>query len=183
MALSQPQFQTLFETERDRTYRFLVRLCGQRADADDLLQETFLTVWRKREQFNGSDRSGGAYVRRTAYRLYLNDREKWRRRRELAPAQPWKEEVPGQKTAAPAAQLVAHRDALDYLLARMHDAIDALPDAARDAFVLFRCEGMTCAEIAALGNESVSAVESRIRRATGIVARTLAPHRAELPLS
>jgi RNA polymerase sigma-70 factor (ECF subfamily) len=180
VALSEAQFRALFEAERDRTYRFLHRLCGQRADAEDLLQETFLTVWRKRDQFEGRG-SGGGYVRRTAYHLYLNDRAKWRRRRELAPAH-LKEGAP-ERTAAPAAQVAARKDAIDYLLARMHDAVDQLPDGAREAFILFRCEGLSCAEIAALSGETPSAIESRIRRATRTVAKSLAPHRAELPLS
>ena len=91
MGLSRPQFRALFEREKETVFRFLVRLCRHRADAEDLLQQTFLTVWRKRAQFEGRGSPAG-YVRKTAYRQYLNARERKERRvrllRDRAPEPP-----------------------------------------------------------------------------------------------
>ena len=84
MTIFDSELQSLFEEERDPLFRFLFRLTRHASDAEDLLQETFLTVWRKREQFEGRG-SPQAYLRRTAYRLFLNARERRLRRTALAP--------------------------------------------------------------------------------------------------
>ena len=59
MTLTQADFRALFESERDRTFRFLMRLTRNRADAEDLLQESFLTVWRKRDVYEARGSAGG----------------------------------------------------------------------------------------------------------------------------
>jgi RNA polymerase sigma-70 factor, ECF subfamily len=43
----------LFGRHQVRVYRFLVRLVGDRATAEDLVSEVFLDVWRKASQFEG----------------------------------------------------------------------------------------------------------------------------------
>jgi len=173
VTLSSPsEFRELFEGERERLHRFLCHLTGNRADAEDLVQETFLTVWRKRDQFEGRGSAAG-YLRSTAFHLYLNARELKLRRASLAP-----EPV---ETFAPAAeQELEHEDAVAFLIARVRAALAALSDESRDAFVLFRFEGLSCAEISALSGAPVKTVETRVRRATIELAERLKPYRDEL---
>ena len=66
-------FRRLFDEHRDTVFRFLYRLAGNRHDAEDLAQETFVRLWRKRDQFRG-DGSVEGYLRRIAYRTFLNAR-------------------------------------------------------------------------------------------------------------
>lgn len=172
--LTEARFRTLFREERDRTYGYLYRLTGNRADAEDLLQDTFLTVWRKRAQFEGRGSAAG-FLRRTAYRLFLNDRERRRRRRDLAPA------PTPERTEPAAVQPVARKEAVDFLVGRVRECLDDLPDEQRDAFVLFRFEGMTCSAIAELTDTPVKTVESRVRRATRRLAEALARYEEHLP--
>lgn len=174
MSLDRPAFHALFQTERDRTFRFLLRLTRNRADAEDLLQESFLTVWRKRDQFEGRGSAGG-FLRRTAYHLYLNRRSRDERRAALAPRN-------GTPAAEPPADLrVERREAVQYLVDRVRDALADLPEPAREAFVLFRFEGLTCAEIGDLTETPVKTVETRIQRATRALAARLEPHRDLMP--
>ena len=61
------------------------------------------------------------------------------------------------------------------------EAVDGLPDGPREAFVLFRFECMTCAEIAATTDAPVKTVETRLRRATELLAARVGKYRKDLP--
>jgi RNA polymerase sigma-70 factor, ECF subfamily len=43
----------LFARHKTRVYRFILRLVGDAASADDLTSEVFLTVWRRAHKFQG----------------------------------------------------------------------------------------------------------------------------------
>jgi RNA polymerase sigma factor (sigma-70 family) len=159
-------FPTFFHAHRDRLHRFLWRLTGNAADAEDLVQETFLTVWRKRGQFEGRGSAEG-WLRRTAFRLFLNQKTKSRRRRALADAAPARR----PDVVEPSDRALAEDEARAYLLERIAEAVDELPDDPRHAFVLFRYEGLTCAEIADATGAPVKTVETRLRRATELLAQ------------
>ena len=173
MSLDQPDFHVLFQTERDRTFRFLLRLTRNRADAEDLLQESFLAVWRKRAQFEGRGSLGG-FLRRTAYRLYLNQRTKKERRKALAPRSTV------AAVAPPADVKVEREESVKFLLERVREAVAELPDASREVFELFRFEGLSCAEIAEITGAPIKTVETRLRRATNALAQRLRPHSEQL---
>jgi RNA polymerase sigma factor (sigma-70 family) len=168
-------FDALFHTHRESVFRFLWRLSRNAADAEDLLQETFLVVWRKRGQFEGRGSVEG-WLRRTAFRLYLNEREKRKRRADLDARRP----VPSA-SSAPADRDVAERDAAAFMAARVDEALAALPDDPREAFVLFRWEGMTCAQIGELLGVPAKTVETRVRRATELLHEKLSRYRNDLP--
>lgn len=179
--LSTQQFRELFEREGSNVLRFLLRLTRNRSDADDLLQETFLTVWRKREQFEGRGAVEG-WLKRTAWRTYLNARTLRERRARLAAL-----EQPGASEPPPAEQpadvALERRDALSFLSVKIRAAVDELPDSAREAFILFRFEGLTCAQIARLTDTPLKTVETRVARATKQLAERLRPFRDNAPLS
>jgi RNA polymerase sigma-70 factor (ECF subfamily) len=170
------EFRQMFDLHRDAVHRLLLRLARNRADADDLLQETFLVVWRKRGQFDGRGSLEG-WLRKTAFRTYLNEREKRRRRQALDGRVPRPAAPP---SAPPADGEVAHREAVAFLAARVGEALAALPDEPREAFVLFRHEGLTCAEIGEMTGVPAKTVETRVRRATELLAARLAPWRDHL---
>jgi RNA polymerase sigma-70 factor, ECF subfamily len=169
-------FPAFFETHRDAIHRFLWRLTRNAADADDLLQETFLTAWRKRAQFDGRGSAEG-WLRKTAYRLYLNQRAKSVRRADLADAHA----PPREGSVPPGDRAVEDREATEFLLRRVAEAVDGLPDAPREAFVLFRYEGMSCSAIADATGTPMKTVETRLRRATELLAQQLARYRQDLP--
>ena len=169
-------FSAFFDTYRDAIHRFLWRLTRNAADADDLLQETFLTAWKKRGQFEGRGSAEG-WLRKTAFRLYLNQRTKTVRREDLAGAHA----PPREGSVPPAEHAVDDREATDYLLRRVAEAVDALPDGPREAFVLFRYEGMTCAAIAEATETPMKTVETRLRRATELLAQQLLRYRDQFP--
>jgi RNA polymerase sigma-70 factor (ECF subfamily) len=175
--LDRAEFRTVFEAERQPLFRFLFRLTHNASDAEDLLQETFLAVWRKRDQFEGRGSVGG-YLRSTAWRLYLNARERDERRAALAPKAAPQTEMPDESDP-----VLETSESAGFLLQRVRDELGRLPDGAREAFVLFRYEGLSCAEIAALTGAPLKTVESRVARATRQLAERLRPYRHLMPSS
>ncbi len=74
-------FKTLFERYEGMIHRHLVRIVHDGPAAQDLLQEVFLRVWTRAEQWNGSG-SFKAWLYRIATNLALNHLRSVRRRRE-----------------------------------------------------------------------------------------------------
>ena len=175
-------------------FRFLWRLSGNAADADDLLQEAFLATWRSRDQFEGRGPVAGGnaagWLMRTAFRLYLNARRASVRRTDrtgrmesLIPDVHDARAVDSNGSASHngSALLLETKDALSFLLPRVEAALAALPDGPREAFLMFRFEGLPVREIAEITGCPVKTVETRIRRATQLLAEALRGLRQHLP--
>jgi RNA polymerase sigma-70 factor (ECF subfamily) len=160
-------FGRLFEAHREVVFRFLYRLARNRHDAEDLLQETFARLWRKRDQFRGEGSIEG-YLRRIAYRTYLNARDRIARSRTALPLEV---EPPDQKQNP--AEQAGRRDLNDYLCGKIRGAVEELPDSWREPFVLYRYEGLRCREIAEVMNLTTKAVELRVAKALQKVAELL----------
>ena len=180
-SLTRAQLRALFQDQGDRLYRMLLRLSGSPQDAEDLLQETFLTVWRKRAQFEGRGAPEG-FLRTTAMRLFLNTRQAAAARPRSSADLDEVGERPDPSQPSPE-QGVADRDAARFLAARIDEGLDALAPEAREAFVLFRYEGLSVREIADLTGAPPKTVETRLRRATLALAERLRPFDHLLPAS
>jgi len=80
----------LADTFAPSLYRFAVRLVGQDADAEDVVQQTFASVMAHADAFEGDDRSFRSWVFTIAYRTAM-DVLRGRRR-----AVPLDEDVPAE---------------------------------------------------------------------------------------
>jgi RNA polymerase sigma-70 factor, ECF subfamily len=161
-------FETLVGRYQARIYRLACRLTSETA-APDVLQETFLQVYRHLPSFRGESQFGT-----WLYRIASNAALMHRRARRRRPAEPLDAFLPrfdaqGQHAATPVELQVASR--VDELLDRQalaqkaRDALARLPDLYRDAFVLRDLEEMSTSEVAtALGIEP-AAVRQRVHRA------------------
>jgi RNA polymerase sigma-70 factor (ECF subfamily) len=166
------RFREIFNDHRESVYRLLYRLARNPHDAEDLLQETFTRLWKKQSQYRGG--SLQAYLRKIAYRSYLNARPRLVRGRALAPISA---DLPAGGRC-PAGRL-EHDDLERYLLERVQLVVDGLPDAWREPFVLYRYEGLTCREVAEMTGLSTKAVEMRVTKALKRIAARLHDLRAE----
>lgn len=180
-SLSRAQLKALFDDQRDRLYRMLLRLSGNAQDAEDLLQETFLVVWRKHDRFEGRGAPEG-FLRTTAMRLFLNTRQAAAARPRTATGLDEAADRPDPAQPNPSQQLT-RQDALRFLHARIDEGLDSLAPEAREAFVLFRYEGLSVKEIAELTGVPTKTVETRLRRATLALAEKLRPFHSLLPAS
>jgi RNA polymerase sigma factor (sigma-70 family) len=158
-------------TPRVMAYAYRV-LAGDRAEAEDVAQETMLRLWRMAPQW----RQGEAKVTTWAYRVATNlctDRLRSRRRRGRTPL----EDAPDvPDPAIGAVERMVEADRVDALQA----ALAQLPDRQRQAVVLRHIDGLSNPEIAGIMELGVEAVESLTARAKRALAAILAGRKHEL---
>lgn len=147
-------------------------LGGDRAEAEDVAQETMLRLWKVAPNW----RQGETKVTTWAYRVATNlciDRQRARgRKRQLA-----LEDAPEIADGAPGAegQLIDRGR-----LIALEAALAELPDRQRQAVVLRHLEGMTNPEIAAIMEIGVEAVESLTARGKRALSAILAGRKEAL---
>lgn len=71
-------FEVLYRRHSEPLYNYLLRLVNEPAIAEDLLQETFLLVWRSAAQFRG-----GAQVRTWLFKIAHNSAVSWLRKQRV----------------------------------------------------------------------------------------------------
>lgn len=147
-------------------------LSGDRAEAEDVAQETMLRLWKIAPQW----RQGETKVTTWAYRVATNlciDRQRSRgRKRQMA-----LDDAPEVADAAPGAE--GRLQEAGRMMA-LEAALSELPDRQRQAVVLRHLEGMTNPEIAAIMEIGVEAVESLTARGKRALAALLAGRKEAL---
>lgn len=156
-----------------RVLAYAARLLGgDRAEAEDVAQETMLRLWRVAPQW----RQGETRVTTWAYRVATNlciDRQRSRGRRRQMALDDAPEVADGSVGAEARLQEAGRMAALEAALAD-------LPDRQRQAVVLRHLEGMTNPEIAAIMEIGVEAVESLTARGKRALAGLLSGRKDEL---
>ena len=148
--------------------RFGVRMCKDPTDADDVLQDTLLSIATHLPEFEGrSSLSSWVFtIVRSACA---------RRRRGLKNQPPVADDVEREDEAPGPEALVARRE-MGTALTR---ALDALPEDQREAILLRDVEGLTAPEAAEVIGISIDALKSRLHRARAALREALEPLRAE----
>lgn len=138
-------------------------------DAPDVLQETFLQVYRHLPSFRGESQFGTWLYRIASNAALMHRRACARRPAESLDVFLPRFDAQGMHAATPAELQVAARadELLDrqFLAEKAREVIARLPDLYRDAFVLRDLEEMSTADVArALGVEPAT-VRQRVHRA------------------
>src|SRR5262245_49030336 len=161
-------FEGLVERYQARVYRLACRLTSD-TDAPDVLQETFLQVYRHLRSFRGESQFGT-----WLYRIASNAALMQRRSRARRPSASLDGFLPrfdahGIHAATPAELQVAARadECLDrqFLAGKVREAIAQLPDLYRDAFVMRDLEEMSTADVARVLGIEPATVRQRVHRA------------------
>lgn len=149
-------------------------LGGDLAEAEDVVQEAFLRLWRAAPDWRVE---GGARVGTWLYKVAGNlciDRLRRARHRVASLQADGMAEPASPAPGAPAALMQAQRaDALQR-------ALDGLPERQRQAVVLRHLDGLSNPEIAAVMDIGVEAVESLLARGKRALAAQLVPQRDAL---
>ena len=161
-------FEELVSRYEARIYRLACRLTSE-TDAPDVLQETFLQVYRNLKTFRGDSRFGT-----WLYRIATNAAMMNRRARARRPSEPLDQFLPrfdsrGVHTGTPEElQLPSRADELldsQALAERAREVLARLPDIYRDPFVLRDLEDLSTAEVAGMLGLDPAAVRQRVHRA------------------
>ena len=161
-------FEQLLDRYEDKIFRLAYRFVRNESEAKEVLQDTFLSIWRKLDTFKG-DSQFGSWLYRVAANTALMRLRAQRRHPEVST-----EELPvgyldnyGQ--LPPAGENWAKRpdDELqsDELRRHIQAAVDALPEIYRTVFLLRDVEGLSTEETGEILSISVPTVKTRLHRA------------------
>ncbi len=130
------------------------RLLRDEAEAEDVVQEGMLRLWRMSSQLEIGDGGVKPWLRRVVSNLCI-DRIRARSRTDVVEEPPEQAQPPDQLAA------LTGKDVAD----RVHQALQALPERQRQALTLFHYENLSQSEVASAMNISEEAVESLLSRA------------------
>ena len=146
-------FAPLVDRYHDRLARYAVRMIGDREDAEEALQDTFLRAFRALDRYREEERFGG-----WLFRILVNQCRsvvaRRQRRAALLAAAPWDPPAaiePGDDDAA--------------LREELERALAELPPASREALLLRYADELSYEEIATITGSGISALKMRVRRA------------------
>lgn len=133
------------------------RLLGQRAEAEEVAQESFLRVWKQAPHWRRGEARLDTWLHRVVLNL-CNDRLRAPRRRHEQAS----DELPDAPDSSATPE---ERYASRHTSERVAAALAALPPRQREALVLFHYQELPQTEVAHLMGVSVDALESLLARA------------------
>jgi RNA polymerase sigma-70 factor, ECF subfamily len=160
MHLTDPAvFARVYDEHHRGVYAAAHRILGNAPQAQDVVQDVFLRLWRNPHKFDGRRGEVGSYLRLMARSRAL---DVWREGQAAGRATDRLKLVVGQEDARvedrPAAMVEREGDRR-----AVRGAVAALPDPQREAVVLAYWGGLTAEEISRRSRVPLGTVKSRIR--------------------
>ncbi len=159
-------YEILVEKYADLVFRAAYRVVQNEQDAEDIMQETFLSVYRKIGKFRG-DSKFSSWLYRIASNAAL-DLVRAKERKEGKDTQlddltPDSEETfeLADKESLPTEETLLQNESLE----RVREALDAMPPKLRAAYLLYMVEGLSTPKVAESLDIKLSAAKLRIHRA------------------
>ena len=148
--MNDKEFEKTVITYKDQLYNYLFWMTGNRTEAEDVLQETFLRYYK----YGDPVENPKAWLFKVARNVYLKRQRKRSREvsLELVEADP----------VMPGMQIALEREEL---IRKVREGLRKLKDHHREVIILRYMEGLSYEEIAAVLGESVGTIKSRLNRA------------------
>lgn len=159
-------FDTLVRLNTPRMYRVALRIVGDPGDAEDVVQDAWISAWRALHAYRG-DAAAATWLYRVVSNAALAH---LRRRRPTVPIDDGAEERLSDvdDPHGPERATLRAEEA-----AAVHRAVASLEPSQRVPLVLREFEGLSYEEVAAVLEVSVPAVRSRLHRARQVLLTTL----------
>lgn len=145
-------FERLYRAHHGRVFSLALRMAGP-LWAEDLTQDVFIRAWSKLGTFR-QEASFGTWLYRLAVNLILSRRETLRKRQQRQVPE-GNEALGNMKT----------RETSPGLFMDLEEAIQKLPNGAREVFVLYEIQGYPHAQIGEMMGISVGTSKSQLHRA------------------
>jgi RNA polymerase sigma-70 factor (ECF subfamily) len=167
----------------DAVFRFALRLSGSPAEAEDLVQETFLKAFRSWSQYTPGTRCK-SWLLTICRNVFLRSRERVRLHREILEREVVFNEASQEVVQPIWAMLPSSDPEGEFFNAIVGDvvlnAIDDLPEEYRSAVILSDVEGLSYAEIVEVMGVPVGTVKSRLFRARRHLQKVLFDYAVEM---
>ena len=150
-------FERVYRTHVNRVFSICVRMCGDRARAEELTQDVFVRAWEKLPLFRGES-AFSTWLHRMAVNVVLNERKVEGRERSRAAPRKDDDEDESDRFGAGAPSSDAERMDLEAAIAK-------LPPGARRVFVLHDVEGYRHEEIAEMLGVTSGGTKAQLHRA------------------
>lgn len=158
--LSDPDtFRRVFAEHERGVYAAAFRVLGNGAQAQDVVQDVFLRIWRRPRTFDAGRGQLGSYLRMMARSRAL---DRWREAQAAGRATD-RMKVVVADAALPVDGVPDAETERDEARAAVRDALRRLPAAQREALVLAYWGGLTADEIAQRSRVPLGTAKSRIR--------------------
>ncbi len=178
-------FDALFQRHFPTVYRQAFRVVGNQAEAEEVVQEVFLTLYEKAQTFRGAS-AFSTWLYRITINAALSKLRRRKRREELSlddylprfredghhlvrPVVDWSNELEG-------------RLAKEQIYRLIQDALDQLPPVDKAVVLLSDVEGLSDREIGTTLGLTVSAVKARLHRSRLVLRGKLAVSLGYSPL-
>lgn len=159
-------FERAIAPHLDALERMSIRLTGNRADADDLLQDVLTHLYTRQRSLQDIEQLR-PWLLRVLFRRYV---DRWRKDG-TDPARPSAEEsIDALGTEADTPDAVFERA---LTAERLQLALDRLPDAHRHVLLMHDVEGYSLPEIATIMDVPEGTLKSRLHRARGGLRREI----------
>jgi RNA polymerase sigma-70 factor (ECF subfamily) len=165
-------FALLFDRYHASVARFAFRFVGDRARAEELMQDIFVKLYRNAKAYKPTAQFK-TFLFRVATNHCLNEVRRGEYRVTHTTSSPTEEEEGGVDVAGPQGERPDEAVAGRELERAVGEALKAMSERERAAFTMCRFEGMAYRDIAEALEASEAAVKSLIHRATLAVARKI----------
>jgi RNA polymerase sigma-70 factor (ECF subfamily) len=169
-------FGELVERYQNRLLNFIYRTTGDRERAEDLVQETFIRVYRHLHRFDQSKKFS-TWIYTISSNLAKNELRN-RSRNPLVLFQTLMKNRQADERPLEWEDNTYRPDDLfrkRHLKSQVDAAVDQLPEHHRTVFILREMEGKTYEEIAEITSTNLGTVKSRLNRARNNFAQLIAP--------
>ena len=157
----QTAFRDLYRQLAGRVYALCLRLTGDAGAAEERTQDVFVRAWDKLRSFRGES-AFSSWLHRLAVNVVMNERRTtFRREQRVTPM------------AAPEVLERGRGEGTAGLNIDLERAIAALPEGAREIFVLYDIEGYSHAEIAELTGLAEGTSKAQLFRARHLLREKL----------
>ena len=160
-------FESLYRTHAGRVHALCLRMTGNAALAEDCVQEAFVQAWRKLSSFQGAS-AFGTWLYRIAVNEVLGVQR--RNRRRVTHLQVVGEEERTEELEYSHALGMEAGEEMD-----VEQAVHALPEGARNVFVMVGLHGYSHEEAASALGVAVGTCKAQLHRARQLLAKRLVP--------